>query len=130
MTDVLTPSIPVATSTAHSRRRVSRGRVSLALGVCIAVVLLLPLALLALDAHSAGWGEIHHVLFRSRSALLLRHTVELSLLVVVLAAVLGVATAWCTERTQLPARRLWTVLLVLPVAIPDDVVGYTWHTAF
>jgi iron(III) transport system permease protein len=130
MTDVLIPSIPVATSTAHSRRRVSRGRVSLALGVCIAVVLLLPLALLALDAHSAGWGEIHHVLFRSRSALLLRHTVELSLLVVVLAAVLGVATAWCTERTQLPARRLWTVLLVLPVAIPDDVVGYTWHTAF
>jgi iron(III) transport system permease protein len=130
MTDVLTSSIPVPAPTTQSRRRDRRGRVVVVLGACIAVALLLPLALLALDAHSAGWGEIHHVLFRSRSALLLRHTVELSLVVVALAATLGVATAWCTERTRLPARRLWTVLLVLPVAIPDDVVGYAWHTAF
>jgi iron(III) transport system permease protein len=101
-----------------------------ALGVCIAMVLLSPLALLALDARSAGWSEIHHVLFRARSGRLLGHTIELSLLVVAFAAVLGVATAWCTERTRLPARRLWTVLLVLPVAIPDDVVGYAWHSLF
>ena len=38
------------------------------------------------------------------------------------------ATAWCTERTRLPGRRVWTVLLVLPVAIPDFVVGYAWHS--
>ncbi len=100
------------------------------LGVCIAMALLSPLALLALDARTAGWAEIHHVLFRARSFLLLRHTVVLSLMVVAFAAVLGVGTAWCTERTRLPARRLWTVLLVLPIAIPDDVVGYAWHTSF
>jgi iron(III) transport system permease protein len=100
------------------------------LGACIAVALLMPLGLLALDAHGAGWGEIHHVLFRERSVFLLRHTVVLSLLVGVFAAVIGVSTAWCTERTRLPARRLWTVLLVLPVAIPDDVVGYAWHSLF
>ena len=28
----------------------------------------------------------------------------------------------------MPARRLWTVLLVLPVAIPDFVAGYAWHS--
>ncbi len=98
--------------------------------LCIAGLLLSPLVLLALDARSAGWSEIQHVLWRSRSALLLRHTVLLTLLVALLAATLGVACAWCTERTRLPARRLWTVLLVLPVAIPDDVVGYAWHSAF
>src|SRR6185437_1295257 len=122
----LTPSIAPAMLSAPRRGR-GHGRAILALGTCIAALLLSPLALLAIDAHTAGWSEIHHVLFRARS-LLLRHTVLLTLLVVLLAAVLGVATAWCTERTRLPARRLWTVLLVLPVAIPDDVVGYAWHT--
>ena len=43
-------------------------------------------------------------------------------------AVIGVATAWCTERARSPGRRVWTVLLVLPVAIPDFVVGYAWHS--
>jgi iron(III) transport system permease protein len=128
MAEVLTQSVPVAPASGRLRRRVSRGRVVVALGALIAVVLLLPLVFLALDARSAGWGEIQHVLFREHSVLLLRHTIVLSLLVVALAATLGVATAWCTERTRLPARRLWTVLLVLPVAIPDDVVGYAWHS--
>jgi len=99
-----------------------------ALSAVIAAGLLLPLVLLVLDARNAGWAEIHAELFRERSAVLLRNTVILSVLVVVLAAVLGVATAWCTERTQLPVRRLWTVLLVLPVAVPDFVIGYAWHT--
>jgi iron(III) transport system permease protein len=97
-------------------------------GGCVAVVLLAPLVLVALDAREAGWAEIHRVLFRSRSVFLLRHTVVLSLLVGALAAAIGVSAAWCTERTALPARRVWTVLLVLPVAIPDFVVGYAWHT--
>jgi iron(III) transport system permease protein len=94
----------------------------------IALGLLLPLGMLALDARDAGWGEIHQVLFRERSLFLLRHTLVLSVLVMILAAVLGVAGAWCTERCALPARRLWTMLLVLPVSIPDFVVGYAWHS--
>jgi iron(III) transport system permease protein len=127
--EALTPGIAAAPPAVRRRRRAAgQGRAIVALGACIAALLLSPLALLALDANSAGWSEIHHVLFRARSALLLRHTVLLTLLVAALAATLGVATAWCTERTHLPARRLWTVLLVLPVAIPDDVVGYAWHT--
>ena len=98
------------------------------LSTVIALTLLLPLVLLGLDAHAAGWAEIHRVLFRQRSLVLLEHTVAISVLVVVFAAVIGVATAWCTERVRLPGRRLWTVLLVLPVAIPDFVVGYAWHS--
>jgi iron(III) transport system permease protein len=128
VTDVLTPSITAATVPDRSRRRVGRGRVVVGLGACIALVLLSPLALLALDAHTAGWQEIHRVLFRDRSLFLLRHTVVLTLLVAAFAAIVGVSTAWCTERTRLPGRRTWTVLLVLPVAIPDDVVGYAWHS--
>jgi iron(III) transport system permease protein len=60
--------------------------------------------------------------------MLLRHTVVLSAIVAVLAATIGTGAAWLTERTALRARRMWTVLLVLPVAIPDFVVGYAWHS--
>ncbi len=100
----------------------------MALSALIAVGLLSPLGVLALDARDSGWSEIHSVLFRERSLILLRHTVVLSVLVALFAVIIGVATAWCTERTRLPARRLWTVMLVLPVAIPDFVVGYAWHS--
>ncbi|HEY5285921.1 MAG TPA: iron ABC transporter permease [Solirubrobacteraceae bacterium] len=131
MSEALTPSILLAPASQKlRRRRAGRGRGGVLLGICIAALLLAPLGLLVLDAHSAGWGEIHHVLFRVRSYLLLRHTVVLTLLVGAFAAALGVGAAWCTERTKLPARRVWTVLLVLPIAIPDDVVGYTWHSTF
>jgi iron(III) transport system permease protein len=99
-----------------------------ALSAAIAAVLLAPLVLIALDARSAGWGEIHRVLFRARSVLLLRHTVVLCAIVVASAAAIGSSAAWLTERTALRGRRTWTVLLVLPVAIPDFVVGYAWHS--
>jgi iron(III) transport system permease protein len=110
------------------RRRPARDAGLLAVAAVIAVALLSPLVLVALDAHSAGWGEIHRTLFRSRSVMLLRHTVLLAAIVAVMTAILGTGTAWLTERTALRARRTWTVLLVLPVAIPDFVVGYAWHS--
>jgi iron(III) transport system permease protein len=110
------------------RRRPAREVPLLVVAGIIALALLSPLVLVALDAHSAGWGEIHRTLFRARSVMLLRHTVILAAIVAVAAAVLGTGTAWLTERAALPARRLWTVLLVLPVAIPDFVVSYAWHS--
>jgi iron(III) transport system permease protein len=121
-------SEPRAGTWVTRRRRPAREVPLLVVAGVIAVALLSPLVLVALDAHGAGWGEIHRTLFRSRSAMLLRHTVVLAAIVALLSAVTGTAAAWMTERTALPARRLWTVLLVLPVAIPDFVVGYAWHS--
>jgi iron(III) transport system permease protein len=110
------------------RRRRNRGRLVVALSTVIAAIVLAPLVFVALDANHAGWGEIHRVLFRSRSLYLLWHTVLLAVLVATLSACVGTAAAWATERTALPFRRVWTVLLVAPVAIPDFVVGYAWHS--
>ena len=94
----------------------------------IAILLLSPLWLLAIDLSSAGWTVVHRQLFRSESLILLRNTLLLSATVVGLAAVLGTGAALCTERSALPFRRLWRVLLVVPVAVPDEVSGYAWHT--
>ncbi|MGH3631113.1 MAG: ABC transporter permease [Sciscionella sp.] len=133
----MTATAPVPPSTldlrgrraaARVRGRAAQRRIVVMIGALIAAALLAPLVLVAIDASNAGWREIHTVLFRQRSLMLLGHTVVLALLVVGLAAVIGVSAAWATERCALPLRRLWTVLLVLPIAMPDFVVGYAWHS--
>jgi iron(III) transport system permease protein len=124
----LSPPRRAGPGRARLRGRSDHGWPLLILGAVIALALLAPLLLIALDARSAGWHEIHEVLFRGRSVMLLRNTVALAAIVSLLAAIVGTGAAWLTERTALPARRLWTVLLVLPVALPDFVVGYAWHS--
>ena len=94
----------------------------------IALALLLPETSLVLQAHQVGWAELHRVLFRQLSLDLLTNTVELAVVVTLATAVIGTGAAWLIERTDLPGRRAWAVLVVLPVSIPDFVVGYSWHS--
>jgi iron(III) transport system permease protein len=68
------------------------------------------------------------VLFRGRSYALLSNTIVLTALVTVAAAVTGTAAAWLLERCAVPGRRAWTTLLILPLAMPDFVVGFAWHS--
>jgi iron(III) transport system permease protein len=91
-------------------------------------VLLLPEVFLVLQAHDAGWAEVHRVLARPLSAELLRNTIELTVVVGVATGVIGTAAAWCVVRTALPLRRMWAALVVLPISIPDFIVGYAWHS--
>jgi iron(III) transport system permease protein len=128
MTTTLSPSRPAVVPAGRLRHGRGASRLLVALSGIIALALLLPLLLLVVQAHLAGWAEIHRVLFRERTLFLLTHTVVLSALVMVCSAAIGTAAAWCTERTSLPGRRTWSVLLVLPVAMPDFVVGYAWHS--
>ncbi|HEY7174168.1 MAG TPA: iron ABC transporter permease, partial [Micromonosporaceae bacterium] len=71
---------------------------------------------------------VRALLFRHLTWVLLRNTVELAVIVSTLCVVIGVAAAWLVERTNLPGRRVWAVLLVLPFAIPDFVTGYAWSS--
>jgi iron(III) transport system permease protein len=96
-------------------------------GSLLAVVLvLLPLVFLVIQAGQSGWGEVERLIFRHSVAVLLWNTVRLALACTLLCAALGVAAAWCVERTNLPARRVWAVLLVLPLGVPDFVIGFGW----
>ena len=100
--------------------------VSIAGGTIAAALVLLPLAFLIFQAQQSGWGEVQRLLLRHPVAVLLWNTIRLTLACTVLCAVLGVGAAWCVERTALPARRLWAVALVLPLGVPDFVVGFGW----
>jgi iron(III) transport system permease protein len=100
----------------------------LAAAVAVAVVLVLPLAFLLLEAGGAGAGTLVRLVFRSLTVTLLWNTVRLTVVVTALCAVLGTATAWLVERTDLPGHRVWAVLVVVPLAIPDFVVSFGWSS--
>jgi iron(III) transport system permease protein len=107
------------------RRRFPASGLYLA-GLLVACCVLLPLAFLVLQASQVGWSVLRPLLFRHLTATLLWNTVRLTFAVTAACAVLGVAAAWCVERTDLRFRRLVTIVLVLPLAVPDFVIGYSW----
>jgi iron(III) transport system permease protein len=109
-----------------SPRRAPRPWLLLGLSTAVALVLVAPLAFLLFEAHGAGTSTILHLIFRGLTASLLWNTVRLTVVVTVLCAVIGTAAAWFVERTDLPGRRVWAVLVVVPLAIPDFVVSFGW----
>ncbi len=94
----------------------------------MAALLALPLVFLLIEAHGAGTTNVRHLIFRSLTGELLWNTVRLTAAVTAACAVLGTAAAWFTERTDLPGRRVWAVLVVVPLAIPDFVVSFGWNS--
>jgi iron(III) transport system permease protein len=100
--------------------------VTLALAVAVAALALLPLGYIAWYTVDLGWDGIRELVFRPRVGELLWNTARLVLGTVLCCAVLGVGAAWLVERSSVPARRVWHVLLVAPLAVPAFVNSYAW----
>ena len=115
----------VSTKTAPARRS-ARPRLLFWVSCAVAAVLLAPLVFLLIEAHGAGTDHIWHLIWRSLTRNLLWNTVRLTVVVTLLCAVIGTLAAWCVERTDLPGRHIWAVLVVVPFAIPDFVVSFGW----
>jgi iron(III) transport system permease protein len=96
------------------------------MSLVVALLLLAPLAFLLIEASGVGFTTIAHLIWRPLTATLLWNTVQLTVVVTVLCAVIGTLAAWCVECTDLPGRRIWAVLVVVPFAIPDFVVSFGW----
>ena len=92
----------------------------------VALLALLPLFYVISYTIGAGWTEVSQLVFRSRTAELLWNTSELTVLTIISCAALGVGAAWLVERTDVPGRRLWNILLVAPLAVPAFVNSYAW----
>ncbi|MDQ4501298.1 iron ABC transporter permease [Sinomonas sp. ASV322] len=96
----------------------------------VAVVVACPLVFVALQSAQSGWGPAQRLLGRPLMATLLWNTVTLAAAVTVITLVVGFSAAWLVERTSLPGRRAWTVLLAMPLAVPEFVHGYCWVSLF
>jgi iron(III) transport system permease protein len=111
-------------------RRKRRPVALLLVSSLIAALLALPLAFLLVEAHGAGISTVAGQIFRPLTGTLLWNTVQLAVVVTALCAIVGTAAAWLVERTNLPGRAVWAVLLVIPLAIPDFVVRFGWSSLF
>jgi iron(III) transport system permease protein len=107
-------------------RRGRRPVALIAAAAGVAVVLALPLVFLLIETSGAGLHTVASLIFRPLTGTLLWNTVQLTIAVTALCAVIGTGAAWLVERTSLPGRRVWAVLLVVPLAIPDFVVSFGW----
>ena len=98
--------------------------------VLVSAVVLVPLVFLVVQAVQVGWAELRHLLFRHLTAVLVWNTVSLVVVVTVICAVVGTLAAWFVERTDVPGRRWFAVLVVIPLGIPDFVVSFGWRAIF
>ncbi len=89
----------------------------------IAVAVTMPVVYLAVrtfDDGEAAWD----IIFRSRTAEILLRSILLIVCVTAGSIALALPLAWLTVRTDLPFRRMWSVVLMLPLVIPSYIGGF------
>ncbi|HET6870935.1 MAG TPA: iron ABC transporter permease [Solirubrobacteraceae bacterium] len=94
----------------------------------VAVLAGLPVVITLVQAIQGGAGAAKTAFTASATPTLFLHTIELAAIATPASGVLGLATAWLVERTRLPGRRIWPLLLVAPLAVPLFVTSYAWAT--
>ncbi|MCG0239843.1 MAG: iron ABC transporter permease [Firmicutes bacterium] len=90
------------------------------------VLPLVYLVLRTLEAGPAAW----HLLLRPRTATVVVNSLLLAAAVTVAAVAIGVPLAWLTTRSDLPFRRVWAVLTLMPLVIPSYVGSFAIVSAF
>ena len=94
----------------------------------VGLAMLLPLVYLIIrsaGASEAAWA----LLLRPQTAATLGRTALLVVTVTASSVAIAVPIAWLTVRTDLPLRRLWSVLTMLPLVIPSFVGAFLFVSA-
>jgi iron(III) transport system permease protein len=97
-------------------------------GAFAAVLIALPVIVTIVQALQGGLSPAVDALKDSSPRALLANSLLVTVVAAPVCAVLGVGTAWLVERTTLPGRRIWTLLLVAPLTMPLFVTSYAWAT--
>ena len=119
-------------NSARPRTRAARARgtsppLPLVAAALFATALVLsPIAFTVIQATGVSAQDAAELLFRSVVGRLLVNTIALVVAASATTAVIGAATAWLVERTDLPGRKVWAVLAVAPLAIPPFISSFAW----
>jgi len=112
--------------TARHRRTLGARSWTLSIAVVIALLALVPFGFVLWATFETGPEMAYKLIARPRVGELLANTVFLILFTVPICAVLAVALAFLTERTDMPGRRIWAWLCITPLAVPAFVHSYAW----
>lgn len=88
----------------------------------VGLILLVPAYLLI--RMNGAWVETAEMLTKARTWGVVWNTVLLATAVTLGSVIIGVPLAWLTTCTNLPGRKLWSVLLALPLVIPSYIGAY------
>ena len=102
----------------------------LVLGVLAGVLVVVPILRLAQTAVAEGAGSVGRIVTAAGMAEAVLNTIVLAAAVTLLAVPLGVLTALALRRADLPARAFWRLAVLLPVLVPQFVLGYSWRQAY
>jgi len=109
-------------------RRRALGGPALTSGVALgylSVIVLVPLAALAVKGAHGGWHHFWQVAWNPEAKAALELTFGLAGAVVAINAVTGTALAWTLVRDEFPGKRFVNTLIDLPFALPTIVAGLT-----
>ena len=91
----------------------------------MSVIVLIPLAAVAVKAFEQGPGSLWRSISNSVALTALGVTLGSSLVVAAIGAVMGTVVAWVLVRDQFPGKRFVNALIDLPFALPTIVAGLT-----
>lgn len=89
----------------------------------IALLLLIPLFYLMLRAASVGSHAVD-LLLQPRILVIIVNSLVLAVLVTGISFLISLPLAWLTVRTDLPGRRVWSILTLLPLVFPSYVGSF------
>jgi len=93
-------------------------------------VVLVPLLVMARTVWVEGSADLDDILTSPGLGTAVKNTFLLAVAVTVLAVPLGTLLALALRRPDLPGRAFWRVAILLPVLVPDFVLGYSWLRAY
>jgi sulfate transport system permease protein len=96
----------------------------------LSLMVLLPLAALAVTTAQGGWGSFVSAVTAPDALATLKLTVGASLVVMVINGVFGTLVAWVLVRDDFYGKRLVNAVIDLPFALPTIVAGITLLTLY
>ena len=96
----------------------------------LSVIVLVPMAALAIKILGVSWREFWETAFNERALAAYRLSVGASFLAACINTVFGVILAWVLVRYKFPGRRLMDALIDFPFALPTAVAGLTLANLF
>jgi iron(III) transport system permease protein len=98
--------------------------------VVATLLLVVPLVVMGRTVWVEGSGHLGEILTSPGLGTAVRNTFALAAVVTAFAVPIGTTIALCLDRPDLPGRVFWRIAMLLPVLVPDFVLGYSWLRAY
>jgi iron(III) transport system permease protein len=108
----------------------ARGAAVATVGALVAALVALPLLRLAQVLWQESDGDLLGVLGSAELGTAVRNTIVLAAAVTLAAVPIGVGMALTLRRPDLPGRAFWRGAVLVPLVVPDFVLGYSWTQAY